>query len=105
MGCSPGRFSRSAAPGPEAKSPSALWLSAHLGWRFDSGSLNRTAIRDALRAIELKDSLLPGQVLRFGKNGQVNTPFVIVQNKPDGKTDIIYPQDAATGQAIAPKPK
>src|SRR5229473_3003018 len=70
-----------------------------------AGSLNRTAIRDALRSIELKDSLLPGQVLRFGKNGQVNTPFVIVQNKPDGKTDIIYPQDAATGQAIAPKPK
>ena len=70
-----------------------------------AGSLNRTAIRDALRATELKDSLLPGQVLRFGKNGQVNTPFVIVQNKPDGKTDIIYPQDAATGQAIAPKPK
>src|SRR2546426_3514995 len=70
-----------------------------------AGSLNRTAIRDALRSTDLKDSLLPGQVLRFGKNGQVNTPFVIVQNKPDGKTDIIYPQDAATGQAIAPKPK
>lgn len=70
-----------------------------------AGSLNKTAIRDALRTFELKDSLLPGQVLRFGKNGQVNTPFVIVQNKPGGKVDIVYPKDAANGEAIAPKPK
>src|SRR2546426_8458866 len=68
-----------------------------------AGSLNRTAIRDALRSTDLKDSLLPGQVLRFGKNGQVNTPFVIVQNKPGGKTDIVFPQDAANGEAVAPK--
>lgn len=70
-----------------------------------AGSLNKTAIRDALRAGELKDSLLPGQVLKFGKNGQVHTPFVIVQNKPDNKVDIVYPKDAATGEAIAPKPR
>ena len=54
--------------------------------------------------MQLKDSLLPGQVLHFGKNGQVNTPFVIVQNKPGDKTDIVYPPDAATGEAIAPRP-
>jgi len=70
-----------------------------------AGSLNRTAIRDQLRAVELNDSLLPGQVLRFGKNGQINTPFVIVQNKPGDKVDIVYPPDAATGEAIAPKPR
>ena len=70
-----------------------------------AGSLNKTAIRDALRNVELKDSLMPGQVLRFGKTGQVNLPFVIVQNKPDDKTDIVYPRDAATGEAVAPKPK
>lgn len=70
-----------------------------------AGSLNKTAIRDALRNVELKDSLMPGQVLRFGKTGQVNLPFVIVQNKPDDKTDIVYPKDAATGEAVAPKPK
>ncbi len=70
-----------------------------------AGSLNKTAIRDALRAGELKDSLLPGQVLKFEKNGQVHTPFVIVQNKPDNKVDIVYPKDAATGEAIAPKPR
>jgi len=69
-----------------------------------AGTLNKTAVRDQLRTVELKDSLLPGQVLRFGTNGQVGTPFVIVQNKPDAKVDIVYPSDAATGEAIAPKP-
>jgi len=70
-----------------------------------AGSLDRTAIRDQLRKLEMKESLLPGQVLRFGKNGQVNLSFVIVQNKPDDKTDIVFPADAATGETIAPKPK
>ncbi len=70
-----------------------------------AGTLNKTAIRDALKNGELKDSLLPGQVLRFGKTGQVELPFVIVQNKPDDKSDIVYPKDAATGEAIAPKPR
>src|SRR6266705_4432565 len=32
-----------------------------------AGSLNKNAIRDQLRNVGLKDSLLPGQVLRFGK--------------------------------------
>ena len=70
-----------------------------------AGSLDRKAIRDALRTVELKDSLLPGQVLRFGKNGQIATPFVIVQNKPGGAVDIVYPKDAATGETIAPTPQ
>jgi branched-chain amino acid transport system substrate-binding protein len=69
-----------------------------------AGRLDKTAIRDQLRVVRLKDSLLPGQVLYFGKNGQINTPFVIVQNKPGAKTDIVYPPDAATGEAIAPTP-
>ncbi len=70
-----------------------------------AGSLDKTAIRDALKTVELKDSLLPGQVLRFGKNGQMNAPFVIVQNKPGAKVDIVYPKDAATGEPIAPSPR
>ena len=69
-----------------------------------AGSLNKTAIRDQLRTVELKDSLLPGQSLHFGKNGQVSNAFVIVQNKPGDKVDIVFPPDAATGEAIAPKP-
>ena len=70
-----------------------------------AGSLNKNAIRDQLRAVELKDSLLPGQVLHFGSNGQIHTPFVIVQNQPGNKVEIVYPADAATGEAIAPQPK
>jgi branched-chain amino acid transport system substrate-binding protein len=69
-----------------------------------AGSLDKTAIRDALRNVELKDSLLPGQTLHFGKNGQVSNPFIIVQNKPENKTDIVYPKDAATGESVAPRP-
>jgi len=70
-----------------------------------AGSLDKTAIRDQLRAGELKSSLLPGQKLKFGANGQATYPYVIVQNKPGGKVDIVFPQDAATGPPIAPKPQ
>ena len=69
-----------------------------------AGSLDKTAIRDALKKAELKDSVLPGQVLKFGANGQTEYPFVITQNKPDNKVDIVFPKDAATGDAIAPSP-
>jgi branched-chain amino acid transport system substrate-binding protein len=72
---------------------------------MNAGSLDKTAIRDQLRKTELKDSLLPGQVVRFGKNGQIQGSFVIVQNKPEDKVDIVFPLDAATGESIAPKPK
>jgi len=70
-----------------------------------AGKLDKTAIRDQLRKLQMKDSLVPGQVLRFGRNGQVDYPFVIVQNKPGGTADIVYPKDAATGPPIAPVPR
>ncbi len=70
-----------------------------------AGSLNKDAIRNQLKTAQLKDSLLPGQVLKFGTNGQANLPFVIVQTKPGGKADIVYPKDAATGETVAPMPK
>ncbi|MGA2000918.1 MAG: amino acid ABC transporter substrate-binding protein [Terriglobales bacterium] len=70
-----------------------------------AGSLNKDAIRNQLKTVQLKDSLLPGQVLKFSPNGQANLPFVIVQTKPGGKADIVYPKDAATGETIAPMPK
>jgi len=70
-----------------------------------AGSLNKDAIRNQLKTVQLKDSLLPGQVLKFRPNGQANLPFVIVQTKPGGKADIVYPKDAATGETIAPMPK
>lgn len=69
-----------------------------------AGSVDKTKIRDALRKAELKDSLVPGQVLKFGPNGQAGYAFVIVQNQPGGKVEIVYPKDAATGAVIAPTP-
>jgi hypothetical protein len=57
-----------------------------------------------LRTAELKGSLLPGQTVRFAPNGQAQNPFVIVQNKPGGKVDIVFPKDAATGEVVAPIP-
>jgi branched-chain amino acid transport system substrate-binding protein len=69
-----------------------------------AGSLDKTAIRDALKKAQLKDSVLPGQILKFGANGQTEYPFVITQNKPDNKVDIVFPKDAATGEPVAPIP-
>jgi branched-chain amino acid transport system substrate-binding protein len=69
-----------------------------------AGSLDKNAIRNALKKAQLKDSVLPGQVLKFGADGQAVYPFVITQNKPDNKVDIVYPKDAATGEAVAPNP-
>ncbi len=69
-----------------------------------AGSTDKTKIRDALRKATLKDSLLPGEVLKFGANGQVGYPFVIVQNQPGGKVEIVYPKNGATAAPIAPTP-
>jgi branched-chain amino acid transport system substrate-binding protein len=69
-----------------------------------AGTTDKTKIRDALRNTKLKSSLLPGQVLKFGPNGQAGYSFVIVQNQPGDKVEIVYPKDAATGAAIAPAP-
>ena len=42
--------------------------------------------------------------MKFGANGQVGNGFVIVQNKPGDKVDIVFPKDVASGEAIAPVP-
>lgn len=69
-----------------------------------AGTLDKTKIRDALKTLDMTKSLLPGQELKFGANGQAAYPFVITQNKPGDKVDIVFPKDAATGPAIAPIP-
>jgi branched-chain amino acid transport system substrate-binding protein len=70
----------------------------------DAGTLNKAKIRDALKALDMKESLLPGQELKFSSDGQAKYPFVITQNKPGDKVDIVFPKDAATGPAVAPIP-
>src|SRR5205085_191242 len=47
-----------------------------------AGSLEPAKVRDALASIEIKDSILPGGVLKFSKTGQAILPFVVTQNKP-----------------------
>jgi len=70
-----------------------------------AGSLDRTAVRDALRKARLTDSLVPGQVMEFQKNGQASAPFVIVQNKPENKVDFVYPEDTKTGEVVTKIPR
>jgi branched-chain amino acid transport system substrate-binding protein len=70
-----------------------------------AGSLKPEAIRGALATVELKDSILPGGVLKFTASGQAVLPFVVTQNKPGDKVDIVWPPSSKTGEAVAPIPK
>lgn len=69
-----------------------------------AGSLDPEAIRNGLATIELKDSILPGGVLKFSKTGEALLPFVVTQNKPDGKLDLVWPKADKTGEPVAPIP-
>ena len=69
------------------------------------GNANSTApdaIRDALQALDLTDSLLPGERLYFPEESryQIENRCVIVQNQPEGGVRIIYPPEAAEGPAF-----
>ena len=72
----------------------------------EAGSLDREAIRESLASIDLRERLIPGQRIHFSAENrfQINNPCLIVQNKPGGQVDIIYPPDAATGEAVVPRP-
>jgi branched-chain amino acid transport system substrate-binding protein len=70
-----------------------------------AGSTDPGKIRDALAAVELKDSILPGGVLKFSQTGQAVYPFVVTQNKPGGKTDLVWPKESKTGDTVAPIPQ
>jgi branched-chain amino acid transport system substrate-binding protein len=70
-----------------------------------AGSTKPEAIRAALAKVELKDSILPGGVLKFSASGQAILPFVVTQNKPDNKVDIVWPAASKTGDPVAPIPK
>jgi branched-chain amino acid transport system substrate-binding protein len=70
----------------------------------NAGSLDPEKIRAALAALRLTDSIVPGGVLYFTKTGQSDLPFVVTQNKPGGKVDLVWPQDAKTGDPVAPIP-
>lgn len=58
----------------------------------DAGSLNGPAVRDALAKVVLRNSLLPGGVIRFAPNGQIAGSYVIVQTTPGNTVRIIWPK-------------
>jgi branched-chain amino acid transport system substrate-binding protein len=78
----------------------ALAAAIHL-----AGSLAPEAIRSGLARVELKDSILPGGILKFSASGQAILPFVVTQNKPGDKVDIVWPKESKTGEAIGPIPR
>jgi branched-chain amino acid transport system substrate-binding protein len=70
-----------------------------------AGSLKPEAVRSALASVDLKDSILPGGVLKFSPSGQAILPFVVTENKPDNKVDIVWPLSSKTGDPVAPIPQ
>ena len=70
----------------------------------NAGSLEPEKIRTALAHLRLTDSIVPGGVLTFTKTGQSDLPFVVTQNKPGGKVDLVWPKDSRTGEPVAPIP-
>lgn len=70
-----------------------------------AGSLNPEAIRNALAHLDMRDSILPGGVLRFSPTGEARLPFVVTQNKAGGKLDLVWPKSDRTGQPVAPIPR
>jgi branched-chain amino acid transport system substrate-binding protein len=71
----------------------------------NAGSVKPDAIRTALTKVDLKDSIVPGGELKFTSSGQVVVPFVVTQNKPGDKVDIVWPREAKTGDPVAPIPR
>jgi len=72
----------------------------------NAGSLDKSKVQKALFEMDLRDAIVPGQRVNFPKstNYHCKSPLLMIQNKPGEKVDLIYPQDAATGQfVIRPK--
>jgi len=70
----------------------------------EAGTTDPAAIRDALAATRLDDSLLPGGRVHFpaGFRYQIRNRCVIVQNLPDGGVQIVFPPEAAESTAYLP---
>jgi len=69
-----------------------------------AGSVDKAKVVEALRKIDIRDTVLPGGHIKFPANGQIEAPFVVTQNLPGGKTVIVWPKSEATGTATLPNP-
>jgi len=70
----------------------------------EAGTVDKTKVVDTLRHIDIRDTVLPGGHIRFADDGQINAPYVVTQNLPDGKVVIVYPNAEKTGDAVLPVP-
>ncbi len=57
-----------------------------------AGSLDGTKVRDALAGLEFTNSIVPGGKISFDATGKPKTSYVMVQNKPDNKVALVWPQ-------------
>lgn len=72
----------------------------------EAGSVDPEAVRTALGELEM-ESLVPGGMLSFpaDSGGQAQYPFLVQQNIPGEGSPIVYPEELATGEGVAPNPK
>jgi branched-chain amino acid transport system substrate-binding protein len=69
-----------------------------------SGSVDKPKLIETLRHIDLTDTVLPGGHIRFQPDGQIDAPFVVTENLPEGKTVIVWPRGEKTGDPVLPVP-
>ncbi len=110
-------------PYPEVKEFVEMWKAGHGGavpqWYHavsfeaanalfksieQAGTLDKEKVRETLARYN-QPSILPGNRTYFKENGQIDNPFVIVQNSKEGKSVLIYPKGVATGEGIIPLPR
>ena len=70
----------------------------------ETGSVDKAKVVETLRHIDIRDTVLPGGHIKFPADGQIEAPFVVTENLPDGKTVIVYPHAEKTGEAVLPVP-
>ena len=66
-------------------------------------------LRDGVLAvymIDILDAARTAGIMRapINKTGEATLPFVVTQNKPEGKLDLVWPKSAKTGDPVAPIP-
>jgi branched-chain amino acid transport system substrate-binding protein len=72
----------------------------------EAGAVDREAVRKRLAGLKTP-SLLPGGTIELKPElgQQVQNPFVVQQNLPDGRSPIIYPKDVATAAGVGANPR
>jgi branched-chain amino acid transport system substrate-binding protein len=72
----------------------------------EAESVDRETVRTALSELEM-DSLVPGGKLSFPEESgnQAQYPFLVQQNIPGEGSPIVYPEELATGEGVAPNPE